>query len=68
MEHIKEYVKKQGYSYQEIDGVRVEFEDSWVSVRASNTGPNLTMRVEATTEERKDKLLEEFQNQISFLN
>lgn len=68
VDKIKEYVKEKEYTYNEIDGVRVEFDDGWVSVRASNTGPNLTMRVEATTEERKDQLVAEFQAKIEEYN
>jgi len=68
IQKIKEYVQEKGYSYNEIDGVRVEFDDAWVSVRASNTGPNITMRIEATTEGRKNSLLEEFQNLLDGLN
>ncbi|MBD3330736.1 phosphomannomutase, partial [Candidatus Peregrinibacteria bacterium] len=36
-----------------IDGVRIKFDDiSWAAVRASNTSPNLTLRFEATSEEK----------------
>lgn len=35
-----------------IDGVRVEFDDGWALVRASNTGARLTLRFEADTRER----------------
>lgn len=35
-----------------IDGVRLEWEDGWAVVRASNTQPQLTLRAEAKTEER----------------
>ncbi len=35
-----------------VDGVRVEFEDGWGLVRASNTQPALVLRFEATTPER----------------
>ena len=60
VDKVKEYVKEKEYQYNEIDGVRVEFDDAWVSVRASNTGPNLTMRVEASTQEKCDELHGEF--------
>ena len=36
----------------EIDGVRLEFADGWISVRKSNTEPYLRLLVEATTRER----------------
>ena len=62
---IKEYVKKQNYDYEDIDGVRVEFDDSWGLIRASNTGPNLTIRFEAKTEDRLKEIEEEFTNEIN---
>ena len=36
----------------EIDGVRVEFADGWISVRKSNTEPYLRLLVETTTSSR----------------
>ncbi len=36
----------------EIDGVRVEFADGWISVRKSNTEPYLRLLVETTTSEK----------------
>ena len=35
----------------EIDGIRATFPDGWALVRASNTGPNLTLRFESKTKE-----------------
>ena len=43
-----------------IDGIRINFKDGWGLVRASNTGPNLTLRFEAKTKKR----LEEIQKEI----
>jgi len=57
---VLEYVKEKKYNYLDIDGVRVEFEDGWALVRASNTGPNLTIRYEASTEERLEEIKKEF--------
>lgn len=57
---VLEYVKEKGYEYSDIDGVRVTFENGWGLVRASNTGPNLTLRFEATTEEYLEELKKEF--------
>jgi len=62
---IKEYVKNQNYDYEDMDGVRVEFNDSWGLIRASNTGPNLTIRFEAKTKERLKEIEEEFTNEIN---
>ena len=51
VDKVIQYVKSKNYSYKDIDGVRVEFNDGWALVRASNTGPNLTARFEANTED-----------------
>lgn len=60
VEKVLEYVKEKNYEYNDIDGVRVTFNNGWGLVRASNTGPNLTLRFEATTEEYLEKLKKEF--------
>jgi phosphomannomutase/phosphoglucomutase len=41
-----------GYKINDIDGVRVDFGDSWGLVRASNTQPVLVLRFEAPNEKR----------------
>ncbi len=57
IQKVEEFVKQKGYQYHTIDGVKVLFDDGFASIRASNTGPNITMRFEArdeaTLEERK---------------
>lgn len=40
----------------EVDGVRADFGDGWGLVRASNTGPALTVRLEAETATRYDEI------------
>ena len=60
VEKIGEYAKSKEYSYLDIDGIKVLFDDGWALVRASNTGPNITVRFEAKTEEKLEKLKEEF--------
>ena len=60
VEKVKEYCHDKNYETIEVDGVRVNFKDSWGLVRASNTGPNLTLRFEATTQDRLDELHNEF--------
>ncbi|MDD2391358.1 MAG: phosphomannomutase, partial [Bacilli bacterium] len=60
IEDVKKYAKEKGYKSIDIDGIRVEWEDSWALVRASNTGPHITMRFEATTIERLEEVKEEF--------
>lgn len=62
---MEEYVKSKGYNYVTIDGVKTKFDEGFALVRASNTGPNLTMRFEATTEERLKEIQEEFTNELN---
>lgn len=61
------YVKDKQYKALTIDGVRVCFDDGWALVRASNTGPNLTMRFEAISKERVEQIKNEFESVIRSL-
>ncbi len=51
-------VKREGYQVIDIDGARVQFDDGFVLVRASNTQPVLVVRAEARTPERLNELKE----------
>ena len=64
VKQVEEYCKNRGYNTLLIDGVKVFFEDGSALVRASNTGPNITMRFEAKTEKRLNEIKEEFMNLI----
>lgn len=64
---VIEYCKNKNYNTLTIDGARITFDDGWALVRASNTGPNLTLRFEATTEERLKEIQNEFTNLINEL-
>jgi phosphomannomutase/phosphoglucomutase len=44
------------YPSVEIDGIRATFPDGWALVRASNTGPNLTLRFEAKSQQGLDAI------------
>ena len=68
VDKVIEYVRTKGYSYNDIDGCRVNFSDGWALVRASNTGPNITARFEAKTEERLQELQKEFEEIIHEYN
>ena len=57
---VKEYATSKGYKFLDIDGVRVQFDDGWALVRASNTGPNLTVRFEADNKDRLEEIQKEF--------
>lgn len=49
------------------DGVKIEFEKSWVHLRASNTEPIIRIYTEAETTEKADALAELYINQINSL-
>lgn len=61
---VKEYCIDKGYTINDIDGVRVTFDNGWALVRASNTGPNLTIRFEAKDNSTLNKLKNEFETLI----
>ena len=56
--------QSKNYKYLDVDGIRVQFEDGWALVRASNTGPNLTIRFEANTTARLDEIKNEFEGLV----
>lgn len=60
VDNVINYCQNQKYNILTIDGVRVTFNDGWALVRASNTGPNLTIRFEATTLKRLQEIQNEF--------
>ena len=65
---IKSFCEEQKWVLNTIDGVRVNFNNGWALVRASNTGPNITMRCEATTEEGLKNLQTIFTNIVNTFN
>jgi len=65
VDKVKEYAVKNNYNYNDIDGIRVEFADGWALVRCSNTGPIVSARFEAKTEERLKDIHNEFMTIIN---
>lgn len=51
----------------DIDGVKIDFVDSWVHLRKSNTEPIIRIYSEAATMEKADKLAEEIKSVIASL-
>ena len=68
VEKVREYADSKGYTYLDIDGVRINFDDGWALIRCSNTGPNITLRFEAKTEERLEQLQKEYMDLVNQLN
>jgi len=51
-----------------IDGLRVDFEDGWGLLRASNTTPKLVLRFEANTSERLQEIQALFLNHLKLID
>jgi phosphomannomutase/phosphoglucomutase len=50
VDRIKQEFKKNGFQTYDVDGVRVELENGWVLLRASNTEPAVAVRFEADSQ------------------
>ncbi len=66
--NIKKYCQEKNYQFLEIDGLKVMFKDAWAYVRASNTGPNITLRCEAKDKNNLDNLIKLFKTLIEVYN
>ena len=51
----------------DIDGVKIDFADSWVHLRKSNTEPIIRIYSEASTMEKAEALGEEIKNIMASL-
>lgn len=67
VDKVINYAKESGYNVNTIDGARIDFDDGFALIRASNTGPNLTLRFEGETLEIMQKLEKEFTDLINSL-
>jgi len=65
---IVEEVKKElwkSYKVNAIDGVRIDFEDSWGLLRVSNTEPQITLRFEGKTRAALEKVYAIFSAELA---
>lgn len=60
----KEHFVKAGYKVIDVDGARIIFENGWGLVRASNTGPNITIRAEGDTKEHVEEIIEKIEEVV----
>ena len=67
VEGIKSYCDNHNYKYSTVDGIKAYKDFGWALVRASNTGPNLTLRFEANSESNLRKIQKEFTDVIEIL-
>ncbi len=66
---LTKYFKKDlGLDVITKDGARIEFEDGWGLIRASNTSPKLVMRVEAYTPARVREIRKLIEDKVKELN
>lgn len=65
VEKCKNALKEKGYKVIDIDGARVVYDYGWGLVRASNTGPNLTIKAEANSKENVEKIMQEIEETIN---
>jgi len=56
VEELKSSFKKKGFKMLTIDGVRLEWDDGWAVIRASNTQAQLTLRAEANSKARLEEI------------
>ena len=64
IDKMKDYCESKGYHFITLDGVKVKYDDGFALVRASNTGPNITMRFEAKTKDRLEEIQNEFTKEL----
>lgn len=64
---IIEYIKGKyaAFNINEEDGLRVDFEDSWINFRKSNTEPIIRIISEAKTKEKAEALQKNIMNEIN---
>jgi phosphomannomutase len=65
IDEVKQRLKKENNNIIDIDGVRVENEDGWFLMRASNTQNQLTCRAESISEKGLYKLIGIIEDQLS---
>ena len=67
IEKIKEVAEKEGLDVITLDGCKIIYEDGFALIRASNTGPNLTARFEAVSNEKLEEIRRKWSENIEKL-
>lgn len=65
IEVLKPIVNKNEYKLVDIDGIRLEKENCWGLIRASNTSPNLVLRFEGKSEQDLNEIKNYFKEILS---
>ena len=62
---LLEKMQKEHESVTDIDGIGISFgKESWVLIRASNTGPKIRIIVESDSAEQADELMKSFRSEL----
>jgi phosphomannomutase/phosphoglucomutase len=65
---IEKFTKEANFANGKVntlDGLRVDFQDGWGLLRASNTSAALTARFEADTQQALERIQEDFRSQVA---
>ncbi|WP_202845147.1 phosphomannomutase/phosphoglucomutase [Luteimonas saliphila] len=68
VERFQQQARFEGARASTIDGLRVDWNDGWGLVRASNTTPVLVLRFDADDQEALDRILADFRAQIALVD
>jgi phosphomannomutase len=60
IEALKQKLNQRYPNINDMDGLRIDFPDGWVLIRASNTEPKIRLTIEANNQARFDELKAEF--------
>ena len=60
MKNITNKLKNEYQNTNDLDGIKVMFDDGWILIRCSNTNPKIRLYVEALTKERFKELEDKF--------
>ncbi len=61
---LKEKIASEYERVNTMDGIRIDFGDSWVLIRKSNTEPLIRVTVEASDNEKLDELIKKFRSLV----
>lgn len=65
LNHLKEQYKQE--KINDVDGLRIDFEDAWVHLRKSNTEPIIRVYAEAKTQEKANELADNIITELKAL-
>ncbi len=64
IENLKDKLSKKFENVNTLDGIRIDMDNGWALIRASNTSPVIRLTVEADNEQTLEKMKLEFLNEL----